>query len=280
MPKLSENSYGKYAVRLTKVTRRGEVHELKEMGVTVLLRGDFERCYTHGDNSQIVATDSMKNTVYALAKNHPIDSIEEFAQHLCKHFVDQYEQVRLAQVTIRQVPWSRIMVGGKPHDHAFVGGNSERRSCLVTHGRRETTVQAKVEGLSVLKTTGSGFVGYIKDEFTTLKETTDRIFATNVDASWHYTSNEVDWNAAFDSIRRALMETFATHDSLAVQQTLYAMGEAALNACSDINEIKLDMPNQHRLLVNLEPFGMENPNEIFVPTNAPFGFIRGTVTRD
>jgi urate oxidase len=131
----------------------------------------------------------------------------------------------------------------------------------------------------VLKTTKSGFVGYIKDKYTTLKETTDRIFATSVKATWKYSRSDADWNKSFDAIRNAMIEVFAKHDSLAVQQTLYAMGEAALNVCSDIREISLTMPNQHRLLINLDPFGMDNPNEIFVPTDEPFGLICGTIAR-
>ena len=278
MAVLKSNMYGKSQVRLTKVTRNGQRHELKEMYVNVILRGEFQRCYTHGDNSNIVATDSMKNTVYALARNHPIESIESFGMHLAAHFVDRYPQVSAAQVKIRQVPWQRIAVNGQPHDHAFIGGSSERRTCLITHGSRPN-VSSGIDGLLVMKTTHSGFVGYVQDEYTTLKETTDRIFATSVTASWKYDSPDADWNANYDSIRAALLNMFATHDSLAVQQTLYAMGEEALKVCPAISEIELTMPNQHRLLVNLQPLGLDNPNEIFLPTSEPFGMISGIVSR-
>jgi len=280
MAVLKSNSYGKSHVRLTKVTRQGDLHELKEISVHVQLEGDFAACYTHGDNSKIIATDSMKNTVYVLARHHPLDSIESFARHAANHFVGTYPQVAIATVSIHEVPWQRIDVHGKLHNHSFVGGSSERRTCTVTNNRRSILVEAGIEDLLVLKTTQSGFVAFVRDKYTTLKETTDRIFATSVTAKWKYSLPDGNWNRSFDGVRKALLNVFATHDSLAVQQTLYAMGEEALNVCPDISEIELTMPNQHRLLVNLEPFGLSNPNEIFVPTNEPYGLIRGTVSRD
>lgn len=279
MAVLKSNSYGKSQVRLTKVSRHGEHHQLKELGVDVELAGDFASCYTHGDNSRIVATDSMKNTVYVLAKNHPLESIEDFAKHLTTHFVNTYPQIACAVAKISEVPWDRIEVNGKPHEHSFVGGSSERRTCFVRNDRKTLLVKGGIDRLLVLKTTKSGFVGYVHDKYTTLKETTDRIFATSLTATWNYSSPAANFNSSYESIRRALLEVFATHESLSVQQTLYAMGEAALKICPDISDIELTMPNQHRLLINLQPFGLDNPNEIFVPTNEPFGLISGTVSR-
>jgi urate oxidase len=171
------------------------------------------------------------------------------------------------------------VLGGKAHEHAFIGGTDETRNCVVTQERDGSKITGGISGMTVLKTTKSGFVNYIKDEYTTLKETTDRIFATIVDATWSYNALDADFNACYTSIRNAMIRVFAQHDSLAVQQTLYAMGEAALSVCRQIDEIDLVMPNQHRLLVNLQPFGMENPNEIFVPTTEPYGKICGTIRR-
>jgi urate oxidase len=279
MAALTKNSYGKSQVRLTKVNREGAHHELKEMSVNVVLEGEFARCYTHGDNSRIIATDSMKNTVYALARNHPLDSIEAFAGHVASHFANLYRHVSSAVVEIRQTPWQRIVVDGKPHDHAFAGGSSELRYCSATQREDSTSIESGIDDLLVLKTAQSGFVGYIHDEYTTLRETTDRIFATSLSARWQYISRDVDFNRSNASIRQALLETFATHDSLAVQQTLYAMGQAALEASASISSIQLTMPNQHRLLANLQPFGMDNPNVLFVPTSEPFGIISGTISR-
>jgi len=279
MSMLASDSYGKSQVRLTKVTRIGPHHELKELSVDVELEGDFAACYTDGDNSKIVATDSMKNIVYVAAKSHPIDCIENFGKYLANLLVNPYPQVANATIRISEVPWQRIDIDGKPHEHSFVGGISERRTCKVRREGKSFTLEGGIDGLLVLKTTRSGFVGFVRDKYTTLKETTDRIFATSVAATWKYASSDAHFDQCYAAIRVALLQVFATHDSLAVQQTLYAMGEQALKVCSDITEISLTMPNQHRLLVSLEPFGMDNQNEIFVPTNEPFGLIKGTISR-
>jgi urate oxidase len=280
MPRLAADSYGKSDVRLTKVTRRGNVHHLAEMSVSIELRGEFTTCYTAGDNSMVIPTDTQKNTVYALAKKHDFRSIEQFALILGKHFLENFPHVSRTTVTIEESLWNRIPLNGKPHDHAFIGGGSETRNCAVETSHEGTKITGGIGGMSVLKTAKSGFVGYIKDEFTTLKETTDRIFATIVQATWSYNSLDADFNGAYALIRDAFVRVFAEHGSLAVQQTLYAMGEEALRACEDIDVVDLVLPNQHRLLVNLQPFGLENQNEIFVPTTEPYGKICGTVRRD
>jgi urate oxidase len=279
MSKLIHDAYGKSKVRLTKVTRNGNRHIIKEMSVDIQLEGDFARCYTHGDNGPILPTDTMKNTVYALARNHPLESIESFAKSLSDHFLKTVDHCTAAKIDIREVPWKRMTVNGAEHDHSFIGGSSERRTTTVLQTGKSTSIESGIDNMLVLKTTKSGFVGYIRDKFTTLRETTDRIFATSVQATWKYNSADADWNTCFDAIRNAMIGVFAEHDSLAVQQTLYAMGEAALDACKQISQISLTMPNQHRLLINLEPFGMDNPNEIFVPTDEPHGLICGTISR-
>jgi urate oxidase len=276
---LSSDSYGKSDVRLTKVTRRGHVHHLTEMAVAIELRGEFARCYTHGDNSMVVPTDTMKNTVYALAKTHDFDSVESFGKILAQHFVGNFSHIACASATIQESMWDRIMLNGKPHPHAFIGGKDETRNCRVEATRAGIKIQGGINGMTVLKTTNSGFVGYIKDQFTTLKETTDRIFATIVEATWDYNTDAADFNACYASIRESLVRVFATHHSLAVQQTLFEMGNAALEVCKQIDQISFVMPNQHRLLTNLQPFGMENANEIFVPTTEPYGKICGTLRR-
>jgi urate oxidase len=280
--KLSFNAYGKSKVRLTKVTRHGKRHDLTELSVDVQLAGDFADSYLTGDNSNVVATDSMKNTVYVLAKSHPVDSPESFAIHVAKHFTSTYKQVEQATITVEQTRWGRIKVGGKPHTHAFVGCGNEKHVSTVTHDRAgsKLLVTGGVADLLVLKTTGSEFRGYVRDEYTTLPETKDRIFATSIDATWTLGDADADFNNCYDLIRTALLETFADHHSLAVQQTLYAMAEAALDACPEVESIRLGMPNKHRLLVDLKPFGLQNQNEIFVPTDEPHGNIIGYVERD
>src|SRR4051812_11745814 len=202
MAVLKHNSYGKGQVRLTKVTRLDNGrHELHEMSVEVRLEGDFARCYTEGDNCQIIPTDTMKNTVYALARNHTMNGIEEFAKLLAGHFIDTFAHVSVATIVIHETPWQRITIDGRPHDHAFVGGTSERRTCTASHVRAggRVSVTAGIHDLLVLKTTKSGFVGFIKDKYTTLRETTDRIFATSVTADWTYAdagadAGDGDWN--------------------------------------------------------------------------------------
>ena len=276
---LSHNSYGKQQVRLTKVKRGADRHELVEITVGIRLMGDFQSTYLTGDNSQVVATDTMKNTVYALAADHPIDSIEAFALHVGDHFAKRNAHVSDVIVSVEQDRWLRIETRTGPHPHAFVAGGNEKRETTVQVGRVRS-VESGITGLEVLKTTDSAFTGFIRDEFTTLPETTDRIFATRVGASWTYLKPDgTDYNRGYDAIRAALIDTFAAHKSLSVQQTLYAMGEAALDACRDINRIRISMPNQHRIPFDLSKLGKANRNEIFVTTSEPYGAITGEISR-
>jgi urate oxidase len=282
--RLTSQIYGKSSVRLTKVTRRADRHELIELNVDVALEGDFSESYLAGDNQRVVATDTMRNTVYALAADHPAGDPESFALALTKHFVDRNSHVTAANVSAAATPWQRIVVDGRPHRHSFVGGGGERRICRVRRTRSELDVVAGLVGLPLLKTTDSAFKGFPRDEFTTLPETDDRIFATLLEAEWTYSpaaaqNDRFDWNAAFETMRDAMIRVFADHKSLAVQQTLYAMGEAALASCGDATKIALAMPNQHRIPFNLAPLGKENRNEIFVTTSEPFGRITAVLER-
>lgn len=281
MPKLSHSVYGKQQVRLTKVKRLADRHELIEITVGVLLMGAFDDTYLTGDNAKIIATDTMRNTVYALATNHPLESIETFARDLADHFVGRNAHVSDATVTVEQDGWDSIATGpaGAPHPHAFVGGGREQRTCNVQRGRISRFV-AGVEKLDVLKTADSAFAGFLRDEYTTLPETDDRIFATTVGATWQYADEPADFNGCHAAVRRALLETFATHKSRSVQQTLYAMGEAALAVCREMVSIRIGMPNRHRIPFDLSKLGLENRNEIFVPTPEPYGAISAELTRD
>jgi len=277
---LGQNNYGKSRVRMVKVSRDGVRHTVKEVSVDIALEGDFEAIHCAGDNANCLPTDTMKNTVYALGKSHPLDSIEGFALHLARHFVEQTAPVSAARVRISLVPWERVSVDGKEHAHTFTKGSEERQTCDVRVEKKgETAVVGGTDGLKILKSTNSAFSGYLKDPFTTLPETRDRIFSTTVAATWKYRSEKVDFAAARNAIRDAIVRTFASHMSESVQQTLYAMGEAALNKCSEIESIRLSLPNSHCLLINLKPFGMENANEIFVPTDEPHGLIEATIAR-
>jgi urate oxidase len=277
---LVRNAYGKSRVRLTRVTRHPDRHDLKEVTIDVELEGDFEATYTEGDNRSVIATDTMKNTVYALARNHPLDHIEGFGVHLAKHFADGYEQVSSATIRLAEDAWTRISVDGNAHPTAFVGGSAEKRTCTVRRSGGATSVRSGLRDLLVLKTTDSGFSGFARDQYTTLKEADDRILATVVTAEWVYEEGDHDWNACFEAARLSMLERFATHHSLSVQQTLMDMGNAALEACPAISEISLQLPNSHRIPIDLSPFGMDNPNAVFVPTDEPFGMISGTLRRN
>jgi len=282
---LSWNRYGKSEVRLVKVRRTRDPHEIVDLTIAVQLEGAFEPVYTKGDNSPCIATETMKNTVYALARQDAIEHAETFACRLADHFAAKpaVSRVRISAVEHR---WERLSVGGRPHPHAFVQPGGERWTAVITKDVTKdatkqaggTEVVAGLENLVVLKTTDSAFAGFPRDEFTTLPETQDRILATSVTASWTYRRGATDF-AARQRIRSALVETFAAHESQSVQHTLYAMANAALAACGDATAITLTMPNRHHLLVDLEPFGLDNPNEIFVATEQPYGLIEATVSR-
>lgn len=280
MARLVENSYGKSSVRLTKIVRSGATHTLHELTVQIVLGGAFEPVYTMGDNSSCIPTDTMKNTVYALAKENDFDSPEAFARVLAGHFIE-FQQVAWVDVSIDQDQWARIPVDGSPHPHSFTRAGSGVRTCRVRVGREGSTgTWGGVRGLEVIKTARSGFTGFFRDRYTTLAETSDRIFATRIDATWEYAPGITSYADLFDAARCSLLETFARHDSASVQQTIHAMGEALLARVPQISSVSLTMPNQHRLLVDLEPFGMENQNEIFVATSEPYGLIKGTVARE
>jgi len=279
---LTHNAYGKSNVRLTKVTRHESGrHDLLEVSVDIELQGAFEKSYTHGDNSALVATDTMKNTVYALAKQHTFNCIEHFGQLLASHFVANNKQVAQATVRLSESPFERIEVNGQSHAHSFVGGGSERRTASVVVTRDRTTISSGIDGLLILKTTASAFEKFQRDRYTTLKETRDRIFATILQMEWTYGHATAcpDYNAAHAKAREASLRVFATNFSDAVQQTLYQMGDEVLKTLPEVSQVTLTMPNKHRILANLAPFDLTNDNEIFVTTDEPFGLICGTVKR-
>lgn len=275
---LTENAYGKQAIRLVTVRRRPDRHELQDVTVAIRFEGDFTAAYTDGDNQGVLPTDTMKNTVYALAAQHPFDDIEDFGLALTDHFLPNNPRAARVHVDLTEHLWEPIEVGGAAHPHAFRQAGSERRIAEVTRDRQGARVLAGIEDLVVMKTAKSGFEGFPRDRYTTLKETSDRILATAVRATWRYSRPYVAFGDLWHQVRRVLLETFAEHDSRSVQQTLYAMGEAVLETV-DVEEIHLTMPNKHHIPVDLTPFGLENRNEIFVATLEPYGLIEGTVRR-
>ena len=280
MAKLAGHHYGKARVRVLKILRDGPVHTLKDIEVAAHLKGDFESSYTSGDNTKVVATDTIKNTINILSRQHLGEEIERFAAILGEHFVTRYEQVDEAEIQISERPWERLVVDGQPHPHSFQGGSEGRMFTRVTCGRTTKTVRSGIRDLVILKSAGSGFENYPKDEFTTLPETADRILATSFSATWTFKEEPAGYNRANGAILSAMLKVFATNYSPSAQTTLFQMGEAALKACPEISELDLAMPNKHCLLINLAPFGLDNKNEVFVPTDEPHGDIRATLTRD
>jgi len=282
---MGPNRYGKDGIRLVLV-RRGrsgnEPDELRDLTVDVRLEGDFDAVHTEGDNAPVLATDTMRSTVYALAQEHLTGAVEDFGATLARRYLHAAPAAEVAEVTLREHAWTRTEVGGAPHPHAFTAGPAAVSTAVVTaHRSGAVGVRSGIAGLTVLKTTDSAFSGFLRDEFTVLAETEDRILATEVTADWTYLEGSAP---SYDEIRatarRALLESFATHESKSVQHTLYAMGEALLAACADVSEVSMRMPNKHHIAVDLSPFGIENDRAVFVATDRPFGVIEGTVTRD
>jgi urate oxidase len=276
---LGANSYGKSGIRLVKLLRRGDLHEIVDLTVAVRFEGDFAAAHVQGDNANVLPTDTMKNTVYALAKNHPIGSPEAFGLDVSAHFLGASPQVSRVSVTLAEHPWERLAVRERPHPHAFRRAGSETRTALVSRTREAAAVEAGLEDLIVLKSGRSAFSGFCRDPYTTLRETRDRIFATSIAACWRYASVEADFRLLHRGVRQALLETFAEHSSESVQHTLSAMGEAVLERHPEVLEIRLSLPNKHHLPVDLSPFGLANANDVFVATEEPYGLIEATLKR-
>ncbi len=281
---LSYNAYGKTGVRLLRLLR-GKRHEVLETTLEIRLEGAFDEAYA-GDNSRVLPTDTMKNTVYALARELPFGSAEELCRLLGRHFLATQAQVSKATVYSSERPWQRY--GEEPA--TFVGGGEERATATYVieraadgpDGDFRETLSAGIANLLILKTAKSGFDHFPRDRYTTLKETQDRLLATRLEATWTYrraSPEDVDFVADRQRVYEALLQSFADHESRSVQETLMAMGEAALAAAEEVAEIHMVMPNKHYLLVNLEPFGLDNPNQIFLPTDDPAGRIEGTLRR-
>ena len=276
---LSQAGYGKSEIRVVKVSRRPDGHDLRDLTVDVGLQGEFDSAYLDGDNTGLLATDTMRNVVYALAKKDPIDDIESFGERLVAHFLEAGPGVTRARVQIVEHPWTRLEVGGRPHEHAFQRGSGGNRVATVSGGAGESQLEAGIDDLLVLKTTGSGWEGFLQDRFTSLPETSDRILATIITARWSYLGRDVDFGASWRGVRDTILEAFSDHYSPSVQFTLHHMGQAVLDARSEVERISFSPPNKHHLLYDLARFGLENDNEVFQATSEPYGLIEGTVER-
>jgi urate oxidase len=277
--RLGENNYGKADVQLFKVFRDSPRHEIKDVRVRVGMTGDFEAAHARGDNTDLIATDTVRNTIYALAKDGFTGSIEEYGQELVRHFVQTGPRVTGAFAEFTQHLWERIQVQGQGHDHAFVR-QMPKRTARVEGDGQHFKVTSGIEELYVLKTTGSGWEGYLLDEpFTTLPETNDRVMATFVTAKWEYAQENPDYDDVWGRVFTQLQETLTDHYSPSLQNTLYRMGQAVLTRCPELSRVWFQMPNKHHLKYNLERFGLDNPNTIFHVDPEPYGLMEGWVER-
>ena len=281
MARLGENRYGKSRVRLSRITRLAAIGTSSTSGLCdVMLHGDFEASFTKADNSKILPTDTMKNTVYFVARNSRAATIEEFAKELGDYFLDNNPQVTKVSIEVHEKAWERMIVDGAPDATTFkLGGPELNTVSAVREKSGAWAVTSGVDGLTILKTTNSAFTGYIVDKLTTLKPTTDRIFGTRATVTWDYAAAAPDYAQARARIVAALLKEFAAHNSMSVQHTLFDMGKAALEAAPEIARIHLSMPNLHHLLAELSAFGQDNPNHIFVPIDEPHGTIEATIER-
>jgi len=280
---LGQNQYGKAEVRVVKITRDTERHEIEDLNVTSQLRGDFAAAHLEGDNSHVVATDTQKNTIYAFAREG-IGSPEAFLLRLGEHFTSSFDWVAGGRWEAESYRWDRIQAHGAPHDHSFVRNGQEVRTAVLVRDGVDRHLLSGLKDLTVLKSTQSGFAGYPRDRYTTLPETTDRILATEVSARWRYRTGtdfgSLDFNKGYEDIKALLLEGFTEKYSHALQQTLFDMGAKVLEAHREIDEIRFSMPNKHHFLVDLSPFGLDNPNEVFFAADRPYGLIEATVQRD
>jgi urate oxidase len=276
---LLKNRYGKARVRVMRIHRDGERHEVSQLDVKAMVEGDFARTYTHADNSSTISTDTIKNVVNVVARENTGLSSEELCQVLVKKFLDTYSQVSAVAITAHETKWVRLSFGGKPHPHSFVLDSNGKPFVEVNATRKEMTMNSGVDGFTFMKSTQSGWEKYVKDRYTTIPETHDRMCATSMVASWKWSAKPGSYPATNKKILDTLLEVFATTYSASVQDSLYRMGEAALAAVPEISEISMVCPNMHFILMNLSAFGLDNNNDVFLPTDEPHGQIECTVGR-
>jgi urate oxidase len=285
---LGANQYGKSENRVVRIYRDTDRHEIRDLNVSTWLRGDFEDAHTTGDQANVLPTDTQKNTSFAYAKEHGVTSPEDYAIALATHFLEAAPPATGALVRVEEYAWDRIQVDGAGHDHSFVRRGTETRTVWVTvEGRGDHQRVWVVSGftdLVVLKSTGSEFKGFLKDGYTTLQETDDRIMATSLTASWRHegtsAERDTDWDALYEQVKGTLLAGYATQYSKALQETLHAMGSAVLESQPGVAEIKFSAPNKHHFLVDLAPFGLENNGEVFIAADRPYGLIQAALSRD
>jgi urate oxidase len=276
---LGANSYGKAGNHLFKVVRTTDRHEVRDYRVDVALTGDYDAVHTDGDNTGAMATDTMRNTVYAVASQTSFDSPEQYGLELVGYLLTQ-PRVEGAKVSVVEQRWDRIEVDGKPHDHAFTKAAGGKHTVVVTGAGEQRAVTAGVDDLHVLKTTNSGWSNFLEGGYRTLKDTDDRILATSITAAWDYREPSGDFGPWWDGVNEQIARTFTDHFSPSVQHTIWRMGQAILERFEQIERVSFTLPNKHHLLYDLAPFGLDNDREIYWVTVEPYGRIQATVERD
>jgi urate oxidase len=278
MPLIS-NKYGKGRVRIMRIHRDGERQEVSQLNIKAMLDGDFSRTYTHADNSNTISTDTIKNVVNVVARENTGLCSEEFCQVLARKYLDTYPQVASVAITAHETKWSRLTIGGKPHPHSFVLDGNGEPTVEVSMTRTGSSLSSGIDGFTFMKSTQSGWANYLKDRYTTIPETTDRMCATSMVASWNWSAKPASYPATNKKILDTLLEVFSTTYSSSVQDSLYRMGEAVLATVAEISEISMACPNIHFIPMNLSAFGLDNNNQVFLPTDEPHGQIECTVGR-
>ena len=277
---LGKNQYGKAENRVVRIYRDTPRHEIHDVNVSTCLRGDFSAAHLAGDQSEVLPTDTQKQTAYAYAKEKGLLSIEDYGLALARHFVRDVEPVDGARVEIDEYAWERAVVDGADHDHTWIRKGQEVRTAAITVDESGEYVVGGLKDMVILKSTGSEFAGFLEDGYTILQPTHDRVMATSLTAQWRFTSTEVSWESTFSGIKAQLVKQFAVVQSLALQQTLFEMGRAVLETYPDVAEVRLAAPNKHHFVYDLSPFGLTNDNEVFNADDRPYGLIQATVTRD
>ncbi|MHB9858079.1 factor-independent urate hydroxylase [Streptomyces sp. YIM S03343] len=277
---LGQNQYGKAECRVVRITRDGATHHIKDLNVSVSLSGAMDEVHYSGSNASVLPTDTTKNTVYAFAKEHGIESAEQFGIHLARHFVTSQPSIHRARIRIEEYGWERIAGG-----HSFVRQGQEVRLGQITYDGSSWEAVSGLKDLVVMNTTDSEFWGYVKDKYTTLPEAYDRVLATEVSGRWRFNwmgeeADMPDWNTSYEETKRHLLTAFAETYSLSLQQTLYQMGARIIEHREEIDEVRFSLPNKHHFLVDLAPFGLKNDNEVYFAADRPYGLIEATVLRD
>lgn len=281
---LGQNQYGKAECRVVRVVRDGATHHVRDLSVSIALSGDMDEVHRSGSNTNVLTTDATKNTVFAFAKEHGVESAEQFGIHLARHFVTSQAAIRRARVRIEEYGWDRVPAEAKS-GHSFVRSGRETRTTEVTFDGWRWQVISGLKDMVVMNTTDSEFWGFVKDPYTTLQDTRERILATEVNARWRYgwtggESSAPGWEDCYGQARGHLLEAFADTYSYSLQQTLYAMGARVIDSLDPIDEVRLSLPNKHHFLVDLAPFGLDNDDEVYLAADRPYGLIEGTVLRD